>query len=98
MNPTSARSLLFAAYPLLVVASMIGSPQGGLFIAAVAGIFALPTLFVGTKAGRIGAIILLFGAVALIASLLGSAEKSIDQYRDRAKRAQEAVPAGADKR
>jgi hypothetical protein len=88
MKPASARALLVASFLVLVLAGMIGSPEGRLFAAAAGGLCALPPLFAGTRGMKAGAALLLFALGALAWHTLPAARDSMGSYRARAHGAQ----------
>lgn len=83
MNPASARSLLIAGVPTLVVAGMIGAPEGRGLVALAGGLCAFPALLCGTQRMKAGAVALMLAAAALAWGAFGSLNETADAHRAR---------------
>lgn len=83
MNEKSARSLLWLAVVLILVGSMIGSPQGALLTQGVALLCALPSLFTGPRRRRIAGGIVVAIAALLAVAVLPEASREAQHYQAR---------------
>jgi len=84
MSKESARTLMWAALALLLVAAMIGAPEAGVLMAALAACCALAAAIFGSKGVRIAAAVILLAALGLAAALYPAANQDLAAYRERA--------------